>query len=48
MIYRNIKNGATIETESLISGENWEPVNPAPAPVPVKEKVEKPKPIKKK
>jgi hypothetical protein len=31
MIYRNVKNGALIDTESIITGPDWEAVT-APGP----------------
>lgn len=35
MQYRNIKTGAVIDTQSKITGKNWEPVK-APSKKPVK------------
>jgi hypothetical protein len=38
MKYRNIKNGAVVETDSKITGSNWEPVT---EPIPKKTAVKK-------
>ena len=36
MKYRNTQTGVVIEVTSAVSGDNWEPVEPAKAPAPTK------------